>query len=663
MTTVALLGNPNTGKSTFFNRLTNQYANVGNWAGVTVDQTLGNIPKSNINIIDLPGICSLTPITKDEAVTVDYLLENNPTDAILNIANVCQLKRNLLLSIELLELGKPLILVLNMMDELSQSGVHYDLDILSQHLGCPIRATAARQNSGVDEVRACLSDQTTVTASDPLELDYPKAISADIRDATTQLVKKHRLSQNFARWLTIQFMSDNDAVVKYVDEHRLDTLSEGRQTYREHHYADQIFHVRLTFIEDTLAAATNFTENHPQNTVTAKIDCWVTHPILGLPIFVGIFWFMFKLSFDWIGTPLSDYLNALLSGPLSEAANHWLTVVGALLFLRSLIVDGIIAGVGGVLTFIPQIFVLFACITVLEDSGYMSRAALVTDRLMQLIGLNGQAFIPLIIGFGCNVTGIIATRTIEQPRERLVTTLIAPFMSCSARLPIYSLFVTAFFNQHQAVIVLSLYFLGIVIALAMAKFYQLVFKLKDASNFVVTLPNYHRPRLDLVIAGAWEKGKAFVKKTGTVIFAGTILVWLLSNIGPHGYVINIDASFLAIIGRWLQPAFAPLGITNWQTISALMTGVLAKEVISSSMIVLFHLSGQTSLVTTFSTLFTPLSAYSLLVFILIYAPCFATLGAIKTETGSVKWAIYSLISSTVLAYGLALIIFQVGSLF
>ena len=197
----------------------------------------------------------------------------------------------------------------------------------------------------------------------------------------------------------------------------------------------------------------------------------------------------------------------------------------------------------------------------------------------------------------------------------------------------------------------------------MAKFYQLVFKLKDASNFVVTLPNYHRPRLDLVIAGAWEKGKGFIKKTGTVIFAGTVLVWLLSNIGPHGYVINIDASFSAIIGHWLQPAFAPLGITNWQTISALMTGVLAKEVISSSMIVLFHLSGQTSLVTTFSTLFTPLSAYSLLVFILIYAPCFATLGAIKTETGSVKWAIYSLISSTVLAYGLALIIFQVGSLF
>ncbi|HAT54463.1 MAG TPA: ferrous iron transport protein B [Lactobacillus sp.] len=663
MTTVALLGNPNTGKSTFFNNLTKKYANVGNWEGVTVDQTLGNIPKSNISVVDLPGICSLTPITKDESVAVNYLLTGQ-TDVILNITNACQLKRNLLLSVELLELGKPLILVLNMMDDLVNSGVSYDVGLLSQRLGCHVQTATARQKVGIDEIRNSLTDHSiTMATTTPLRLHYADAIEADIKTITTELVKANHLSHSFARWLTIQFMSNNDAVIQYATQRQLDALTSRHDRFMSEHYDDQIFHVRLAFIETTLDDATTTIGVHPEDSMTAKIDRWVTHPILGLPIFIGIFWLMFKLSFDWIGTPLSDALNAFLSGPVSTTASHLLTAAGAMPFLRSLIVDGIIAGVGGVLTFIPQIFVLFACITVLEDSGYMSRAALVTDRLMQLIGLNGKAFIPLIIGFGCNVTGIMATRTIEQPRERLVTTLISPFMSCSARLPIYSLFVTAFFRRHQAVIVLSLYFLGIVIALAMAKFYQLIFKLKGASNFLVELPTYQRPRLGLVLKGAWEKGKGFVKKTGTVIFAGTVLIWLLSNLGTHGYMTNIDASFSAIIGRWLLPVFAPLGITSWQTISALMTGVLAKEVISSSMIVLFHLSGQTSLVATFSTLFTPLSAYSLLVFILIYAPCFATLGAIKTETGSIKWAIYSLVSSTVLAYGLALLIFQIGSLF
>lgn len=661
MTTVALLGNPNTGKTTLFNELTDKYAYVGNWEGVTVDKKMGKIRHSEMVVVDLPGIYSLTPITKDEAVACNYLLNDSP-DMILNVTNASQLKRNLLLSIELLEFGRPVVLALNMIDDLKANGVTYDFDELAKRLGCQVRATNARKKSGLDQLRQELL-ATPPEATAPLHLAYPAPIQAAIETAKHQLVNDYQLTPTFANWLAIQFMNRNQIVRRYASKHQLKPLLAQAQAYDDQDFEEQIFQTRLAFIDETLTATTKYLHDVSNANLTAKIDRIVTHPLLGLPIFVGIFLLMFKLSFDWIGTPLSDGMDAFISGPLSATASHFLTSIGALPFLKSLIVDGIIAGVGGVLSFIPQIFVLFACISILEDSGYMARAALVTDRLMQLIGLNGKAFIPLIIGFGCNVTGIMAARTIEQPKERLVTTLISPFMSCSARLPIYGLFVAAFFDRNQALIVLSLYFLGIALALLMAKIYQWVFKVKENSVFIIELPKYHLPRPDIIAMGTWEKGKGFIRKAGTVIFGGTVLIWLLSNLGPAGVVTNIDQSFSAMIGRFILPVFEPIGITSWQTISALMTGILAKEVISSSMIVLFHLSGQTGLIATFSSLFTPLSAYAVLVFILIYAPCFATIATIKAETNSTKWAVYSVVSNTIIAYLIALIIFQVGSLF
>ncbi|AYM01618.1 ferrous iron transport protein B [Levilactobacillus yiduensis] len=661
MTTVALLGNPNTGKTTLFNELTDKYAYVGNWEGVTVDKKLGRIRHSEMVVVDLPGIYSLTPITKDEAVACNYLLNDSP-DMILNVTNASQLKRNLLLSIELLEFGRPVVLALNMIDDLKANGISYDFAELAKRLGCQVRATNARKKSGLDQLRQELLT-TPPTATQPLHLAYPAAVQHAITTASQQLIDDYQQPAAFANWLAIQYMNRNQIVRRYASKHHLKPLLSQQKLYDDQNFEEQIFQTRLAFIDETLSATTKYLHEVSNDNLTAKIDRIVTHPVLGLPIFVGIFLLMFKLSFDWIGTPLSDGLDAFISGPLSTTTSHFLTSVGAMPFLKSLIVDGIIAGVGGVLSFIPQIFVLFACISVLEDSGYMARAALVTDRLMQLIGLNGKAFIPLIIGFGCNVTGIMAARTIEQPKERLVTTLISPFMSCSARLPIYGLFVAAFFQRNQALIVLSLYFLGIAVALLMAKIYQWAFKIHENTVFIIELPKYHVPRPDIIAMGTWEKGKGFIRKAGTVIFGGTVLIWLLSNLGPSGIVTNIDQSFSAMIGQFVLPLFRPIGITSWQTISALMTGVLAKEVISSSMIVLFHLSGQTGLIATFSSLFTPLSAYALLVFILIYAPCFATLAAIKAETNSKKWALYSVVSSTVIAYLAALLIYQVGSLF
>lgn len=616
MTTVALLGNPNTGKTTIFNSLTDKYAYVGNWTGVTVEKKLGQIKDSAVTLVDLPGVYSLNPLTKDEAIVTSYLLNDHP-DLILNVTNAGQLKRNLLLTIEVLELGAPVILNLNMIDDLKRQGKYYD----------------------------------------PKVLDYPPMVKQAIRQAPEALVKDYDMDHDYAQWLSIQYINKNKAVRRFALFRDLTPLRSQEKYYDAQNFEDQIFNTRFAFIEKLLGAASQPIASTSKVEMTSKIDRIVTNPVLGLPIFAGIFFLIFKLSFDWVGTPLSDMLDGFISGPLSTTADQVLTAAGALPVLRSLIVDGLIAGVGGILVFIPQIFVLFACISLLEDSGYMARAALVTDRIMQLIGLNGKSFIPLIIGFGCNVTGIMAARTIEQPKERLITTLISPFMSCSARLPVYSLVVAAFFPKHQALIVLSVYFLGIIVALLVAKGYQLYFGVTDSSVFIVELPQYHLPRFDVIWHGTWDKGKGFVKK------AGTVIIWLLASFGPHGFVTNSSHSFAASLGHLLVPFLAPVGITQWQTIAALFTGVLAKEAITSSMMVMFHTSSQAVLISALGQFINPVAAYALLGFILLYAPCFATLGTIKQETGSTKWTIWSLVSSLIIAYGLAWLIYTVGSLF
>ena len=659
MPSVALIGNPNTGKTTLFNSLTNKYAYVGNWTGVTVEKKVGTLKDSAVQIVDLPGAYSLNPLTKDEAVVTTYLLHNRP-DLILNITNASQLKRNLLLTIQVLERGIPAILILNMIDDLRRSGQSYNLDLLSERLGCKVMVTNARGHRGIKELHEQIANYQKVTAH-PLQLSYPPMLQQAIRQASEALTADFEFEPTLARWLAIQFIDQNKAIRKIAKQRKLTPLLSQEKYYDAQHFADKIYDTRLAFIEKLLKDATE-TGQSQQPQLTSKIDKVVTNHILGLPIFAGIFFLMFKLSFDWVGTPLSDLLDWFLSVPVSNTVNHLLVQAGAIPALRSLIVNGIIAGVGGVLAFIPQIFTLFACISLLEDSGYMARAALVTDRLMQMIGLNGKSFIPLIIGFGCNVTGIMAARTIEQPKERLVTTLIMPFMSCSARLPIYSLVVAAFFPRHQALIVLSIYFLGVVVALLVAKLYQVLFHVKDRSVFIVELPEYHLPRLDVIWHGTWDKGKGFIKKAGTIIFAGTVLIWLMSSFGPHGFVTDSTASYAAGLGHALVPMFKPIGIAQWQAISALFTGVLAKEVITSSMMVMFHTSSKAVLITALGQFMSPVAAYAMLAFVLLYIPCFATLATIKEETGSYKWVFFSVVSSFIIAYITSFILFQVGSL-
>jgi ferrous iron transport protein B len=396
--------------------------------------------------------------------------------------------------------------------------------------------------------------------------------------------------------------------------------------------------------------------------VTDRIDNIVTNKVLGLPIFLLFTYLIFKLTFDWAGTPLSDGLDAFITGPLAETLAGWLQAAGATGFIQALILDGIVAGVGGVIVFVPQIFILFFLISFIEDSGYMARVAMVMDKIMESIGLNGKAFIPLIIGFGCNVPGIMAARTIEQPKERLLTIILTPLMSCSARLTVYSLFVGAFFTHHRALIVLSLYLLGIILALLLAKIFSATLLKQESTFFVVELPPYRMPELKTLLQSTWEKGKGFIRKAGTFIFGDSVVIWLLTYAGPGGMNVPMDKSFLALIGGFIAPVFHPVGFGNWQAGAALLTGFLAKEVVVSTMNIIYAAPDLHSLQGVMAGFFTPLSAYSFLAFILLYVPCLATVAAIRKETGSAKWTWFSVIYALVVAYIVSIIIYQGGRL-
>jgi ferrous iron transport protein B len=396
--------------------------------------------------------------------------------------------------------------------------------------------------------------------------------------------------------------------------------------------------------------------------LSEKIDAIVTNKILGLPIFFLLMYLMFMLTFDWLGFPLSDLLDSFITGTLSTAIENLLHAAGASAFIHSLILDGIVAGVGGVLVFVPQIFILFFFISLLEDSGYMARVALVMDRLMEAVGLNGKAFIPMMIGFGCNVPGIMAARTIETPKERLLTIILTPLMSCSARLPVYALFVGAFFVQQKAFIVLSLYILGVAVALILAKLFSSTILKGETSFFVIELPPYRLPQFQALWRSTWDKGKGFVKKAGTFIFAGSVFIWLLSYIGPGGMDVALDDSFLAAIGGFIAPLFEPIGFNTWQAGASLITGFLAKEAIISTMNIIYFVPDEASLQGLLSDYFTPLAGYSFMVFILLYIPCLATVATIYKETGSKKWTAFSMGYALIIAYLLALIIYQGGKL-
>ncbi len=667
MIDIALVGNPNTGKTSLFNYLTGSYEFVGNWSGVTVEKKVGTLKNKTGHLIDLPGIYTLSPLSKDESVVSNYFISES-FNGIVNIVDASQLERNLILTIQLLEYGKPIIIGMNMSDVAKQRGIFLDEEKLSIALNTPVVSIVARSGKGCN----LLMDQlSTIDKKNrpPLQLNYGEIVESGI-DKLLALLAKQDDPHLLQRFLALQFFEGNKTVRKYlntfVSNDELDKLFEEveskiKNSLKVRSLSQWIYNVRKDYISSILVQSVE-KENLNKIPLTNRIDAIVTNKYLGVPIFLICMLFMFKLTFDWLGTPLSDLLDSFISGTLTDWLSAILKNLGTSNFIQSLILDGIVAGVGGVLVFVPQIFILFFFISFLEDSGYMSRAALVMDKLMETVGLNGKAFIPMIIGFGCNVPGVMAARTIEQPKERLLTILLTPLMSCSARLPVYALFAGAFFARYQTLIVFFLYVLGIALALLMAKIFSKILLKNETSIFVVELPPYRIPQVKTLLRSTWDKGKGFVRKAGTFIFGGSVVIWLLSYAGPGGIDVKMDDSFLAMIGGIFAPILAPLGFGTWQAGAALLTGFLAKEVVVSSMNIIYHAPNMDSLQGLLITAYTPLSAFAFIVFILLYIPCLATVGTIKKETGSTKWTYFSVVYALVLAYIITLIIYQGGKL-
>ncbi|MEC0235462.1 ferrous iron transport protein B [Paenibacillus kribbensis] len=665
MDMIALFGNPNTGKTSLFNKLTRTYAEVGNWSGVTVEKKTGLLRDKSAVLVDLPGAYSLLPLSLDEGVATRYLLEEPPA-ALINIVDASQLQRNLYLTVQLLEYGRPLVLGLNMTDVADATGLRVNKELLAEQLNVPIIPMVARTGSGSKQMLTTLREVRRT--SNNFQLDYGPAVEAAITDISS-LLTDAPIPQ--LRWAALQCLENNPVVMEWmtteVQREKVtariqrcgeDLLGEGYAATPAQH----IRSVRAAWIADLCTKALDTSKFKPHS-LTDKLDAVLTHRYLGLPIFLLLMYATFKFTFDWAGTVLSDMLDGFFSETLSSWISEVLVQLNASAFTQSLVVDGIVAGVGGVLVFLPQIAILFLIISVIEDSGYMARVTILMDRLMQAVGLNGKSFIPFIIGFGCNVPAIMAARTIEQPRERLITTLLVPFMSCSARLPVYALFTGVFFPTHAASVIMLMYVLGITVSLILAKIFSKVTILSgEPSLFIVELPPYRIPQALTLFRSTWEKVKGFVRKAGTIILAGSVGIWLLSNFGPQGFGAEMDDSLLATIGGWFAPILAPLGFGTWQAGASLLTGFMAKEVVVSTMNIIYHVPDMQGLELQVSHAFTPLASFSFMVFILLYVPCLATVAVIRKETLSWRWTAFSIIYPLTVAYIIAIFIYQSGRL-
>ncbi|AKG33777.1 ferrous iron transport protein B [Paenibacillus durus] len=666
MSSIALLGNPNTGKTSLFNTLTSSYEYVGNWAGVTVEKKVGDLKNGAGTLIDLPGIYSLHPLSRDEGVATQYLLEESP-EALVNIVDASQLERNLLLTVQLLEYGRPTVIGLNMIDVANARGIKVHPDVLQSKLGVNVLPLVARTGKGSAQVLSMLENSADIPAVN-FKLDYGLIVEQAISSIERELSQEIGLPNH--RWVALQLLEKNPVILEFLkgraDTDKLLAIRQNCQNELQnsklaHTLPQWIRSIRTDYIRSLCLDALDTSGLKPHN-LTERLDSILTNRYLGLPIFLAFMYVLFKTTFEWVGAPLSDLLDGLISGPISSGAASFLDTAGASDFVHALIIDGIIGGVGGVLVFVPQIFILFLIISFVEDSGYMARVSLVVDSIMERMGLNGKAFIPFIIGFGCNVPAVMAARSIEQPKERMLTTLLLPLMSCSARLPVYLLFAAVFFPENQAAVIMTMYALGVVFALLLCKLFSKYLFKNESSVFVIELPPYRMPQLKSLSRSTWEKGKGFLRKAGTIILAGSAIIWIMSYTGPAGLNVDMDSSFLAKFGGLVAPLLQPLGFGFWQAGSTLVPGFLAKEVVVSTMNIIYHAPEAAGLEAQISQAFTPLSSVSFMVFILLYTPCLATVGVIKKETASWKWTFFSIAYAVVLAYLVSLVIYQGGRL-
>ena len=665
---LALAGNQNCGKTTLFNALTGSNQHVGNFPGVTVDQKIGDVKgEKNCQVVDLPGIYSLRPYTQEEIVTRDFIINQKP-DGIINIVDATNIERNLYLTLQLLELCVPMVLALNMMDEVNSNGGTVDIAKMSELLGIPVIPISAAKGDGVSE----LIDKAVSTAKNkqkPKVWDFCSAESPVHRciHAVVHLIDDHAERAGLpARFCTSKLIEgDPDIEDKLeLDENERELLEHCIVEMEDEGGLDRnaaLAAMRYNFIESVVSASVVKAHESREHRRSMAIDKVLTGKYTAIPVFFGVMFLVFWLTFGVIGSALSDLL-ALGIDSFTSLTDRALTAYGINPIVHSLVIDGIFAGVGSVLTFLPLIVVLFFFLSILEDTGYMARVAFVMDRALRKIGLSGRSFVPMLIGFGCSVPAIMATRTVSSDRDRKMTILLTPYMSCSAKIPIYAVFATAFFPNHKALVMISMYVIGIVLSILLALILKSTIFKGNPVPFVMELPNYRLPSPKSVALLLWDKAKDFLQRAFGIIFIATIIIWFLRSFDSRLNVVENSAdSLLALIGRFIAPIFAPLGFGDWRAATSLISGFTAKEAVISTMAVLLE-TNLSSLGGTLSQIFTPLTSVSFLVFTLIYTPCVAAVASIRRELGSKIQTLGVILLQCTVAWVCAFIVYQIGGL-
>lgn len=664
---IGLVGNPNCGKTTMFNNLTGNFQYVGNWPGVTVEKKSGAVKnKKDVNLVDLPGIYSLSPYTIEEIITRDYIMEEKP-DVIINIIDASNIERNLYLTTQVIEMGIPTIIALNMMDIVKKNGESIDVDKLSNFIGCKIIETSALKGDGLNILIEKALEVVNNNTNKGLDI-----FSEKIEKALSKIESIIHIDESKnKRWYSIKvFERDKKALEKInlnSDEYnKIDNIIKEVETYFDDESESIIINERYSYITKVSAQVVS-KKKSANDDISNKIDKVLTNKYLGLPIFFGIMFLIYYVSVTTIGTTVTDWTNDVFFGTyVNNFIGGILESLNVADWLYSLIIDGIVAGVGAILGFVPQMFILFFFLSLLEDFGYMSRIAFIMDKIFRKVGLSGKSFIPMLISTGCGVPGIMASRTIENERDRKITVMVTTFMPCGAKLPVIALFGAALFPENS-LIGPSIYFLGIIMIMISGLILK---KLKgfsgDTSPFIMELPKYHVPSAKTVLRHMWDRVKAFIIKAGTVIFAASIILWFLSRFNFNFKMVDVEESILANIGRIIAPIFAPLGFNNWKAAVATINGLIAKEQLVSTYGVLLGLGDDVTetdagLITQISSMFTTVSAYSFVAFNMLCAPCFAAVGAIKREMGNWKWTLIAISYQTLVAYLVSFVIYQLGN--
>lgn len=671
--TIGFIGNPNCGKTTLFNAYTGANLKVANWPGVTVEKVEGAIRNHNqkIHLVDLPGTYSLTSYTMEETVARNFILSDE-VDVVINVVDASVLERSLYLTLQLLELGKPVVMALNMMDIVQKRGMEIDMHRLPEMLGIPVVPVTARKRRGLDSLlhaaihhrghKTCeglVHDHTYVSKHRHNHHDeYAMVYSDEIEDKLDKIIPV--LKEKYPdivneRWHALKLLEQDKEITEKYPVDLPDVLDKS--------YESQIINEKYDFIEEIIHEV--LLHKQKQDVFTEKVDRVLTHRIWGVPVFLCIMALVFFLTF-FVGDWIKGFFE-LGIGWLSDTAQNGLTSIGAHEIVVSLVVDGIIGGVGIIITFLPNILMLFLALAFLEDSGYMSRVAYVMEGLMSRLGLSGKAFIPMLLGFGCTVPAIMASRALENKRDRFKVMLVTPFMSCNARLTIYILFAEMFFAQYAMLVAFSMYLIGIAVAIGISAIIHSIDKKKSVNYLIIELPEYKLPDARTVVIYVWDKIKDYLVKAGTTIFVATLIIWALLNFGPTGFAEDMSQSFGAYVGKFLAPVFLPVGLGFWQITVALIAGISAKEVVVSSCAVLFGIVNASSAegMQAFEQVlagigFTQLNAFCLMVFCLLYVPCAATLATIHKESGSWKWTGFVTVFQLVVAWLVTFAVYQIG---